>query len=368
MRIFLVFVRKEFFHIFRDRRTLLILFGMPVIQILLFGFAITNEIRNARIAIMDNSRDEYTLKLSNKLLSSGYFQEVLNASSLHEISSSFRKGRIDMAIVFSPQFDYQLHHEGKASIQLIADASDPNTASTLINYATSIINNDASSHKPGIAPNMQIGIREKMLYNPDLKSVYMFIPGLMTLILMLVSAMMTSLTIAREKELGTMEILLASPLRPVMIIMGKGIPYLLLSAINATMILLMGMFVFGVPLVGNVFLLGAECTLFIITALSLGILISSVSSSQQTAMMLSMVGLLMPTVMLSGYIFPLDSMPVFLQVIANLIPAKWFIIIIKNIMLKGAGFQDVWKQTLILVAMTSAFIVLSIKNFKIRLN
>lgn len=368
MRTFGVFVKKEFIHIFRDRRTLLILFGMPVIQIILFGYAITNEIRNAGVAILDNSRDERTLELTDKLLSSGYFKKVMDASSTSDVLAAFKRGRIKMAIVFQPRFDYHYIHDGKATIQLLTDASDPNTASTLTNYASSIIGDYGRPVQPGSAAPLQINTRLQMLYNPDLKSVYMFIPGLMTLILMLVSAMMTSITIAREKELGTMEILMASPLRPAVIILGKVVPYLVLSFVNAAMILVMGIFVFGVPVAGSLWLLTAECTLFIITSLSLGILISSVTSTQQTAMMISMVGLLLPTVMLSGYIFPLDSMPRFLQLIANLIPAKWFIIILKNIMLKGDGLGYIWQQTLILAAMTLLFIGISIKNFKIRLN
>jgi len=206
-----------------------------------------------------------------------------------------------------------------------------------------------------------------MVYNPELKSVFMFVPGVMTIILMLVSAMMTSISITREKELGTMEVLLVSPLKPILVIVGKVVPYIFLSVINATVIILLGIFVFKMPIEGSLFLLGLESVLFIITSLSLGILISTVAASQQTAMMISLMALMLPTILLSGFIFPITSMPMVLQVISNAIPAKWFIIILKGVMLKGVGLEFIWKETLILLGMTLFFIVLSVKKYKIRL-
>jgi ABC-2 type transport system permease protein len=200
-----------------------------------------------------------------------------------------------------------------------------------------------------------------------MKSVFTFVPGVMTIILMLVSAMMTSISITREKELGTMEILLVSPIKPFQVIIGKVFPYIFLSIINATVILLLGFFVFKMPIEGSLFLLTFESILFIISALSLGILISTVSNSQQTAMMISLFGLMLPVIILSGFIFPISSMPLPMQVISNIIPAKWFIIIIKAIMLKGATLNIIWKETAILIAMTIVFILLSIKKYKIRL-
>ena len=200
-----------------------------------------------------------------------------------------------------------------------------------------------------------------------MKSVFTFVPGVMTVILMLVSAMMTSISITREKELGTMEILLVSPLKPFQVIIGKVFPYIFLSVINAAVILLLGYFVFKMPIEGSLFLLAVESVLFIICALALGILISTLSDSQQTAMMISLFGLMLPVILLSGFIFPISSMPLPLQAISNIIPAKWFIIIIKAIMLKGASFSVIWKEIFILVAMTLFYIVVSIKKYKIRL-
>jgi ABC-2 type transport system permease protein len=195
----------------------------------------------------------------------------------------------------------------------------------------------------------------------------MFVPGVMTIILMLVSAMMTSISITKEKELGTMEILLVSPLNPIQVIVGKVVPYILLSIINAAVIILLSIFVFKMPVQGSLFLLGAESTLFIVNALSLGLLISTISSTQQTAMMISLMGLMLPVILLSGFIFPISSMPLPLQLISNIIPAKWFIMILKGIMLKGVGLAYVWKETLILIGMTIFFIALSVKKYKIRL-
>jgi ABC-2 type transport system permease protein len=206
-----------------------------------------------------------------------------------------------------------------------------------------------------------------MMFNPSLKSVYLFVPGLMALILMLVSALMTSISIAREKENGTMEILLVSSLRPFQIIIGKVVPYMLLAFINSLTVLALAFLVFGVPCRGSVVLLVLESLLFIMTALSLGILISTVTSSQQAAMMISLGGLLLPTILLSGFIFPVASMPLPLQVISNIIPARWYLVIVRAIMLKGADFSTLWQETLVLLFMTCMFVTLSIRKFSVRL-
>ncbi|HVI45612.1 MAG TPA: ABC transporter permease [Chitinophaga sp.] len=368
MRQFFVFVRKEFYHIFRDRRTLLILFGMPVVQIILFGFAITNEIKGARIAVLDQSRDYYSTRLTGRLTASGYFAVDQYLQNNHELEAAFRAGQIKMAIVIPGNFGENFFHHRSAPVQLLADAGDPNTATTLLNYATAIIGNYQQELNDQMKLPLRINATVTMLYNPAQKSVFMFVPGVMTLILLLVSAMMTSITITREKELGTMEILLVSPLPPFMIIFGKVMPYILLAFINALVILAMGTGIFGMPVKGSLVLLLAECVLFVLTALSLGILISTVTSTQQTAMMASMMGLMMPTVLLSGFIFPVESMPRPLALLTNIMPAKWFIIILKDIMLKGAGLKDVWLPTLVLAGMTLFFLGISIRNFKIRLS
>lgn len=368
MREFLVFVRKECYHIFRDRRTLLILFGMPVVLIVLFGFAITNEIRNVKIAVLDQSGDMYSKQLVHRITASGYFSIDRYLASDKDIEPAFRAGEVKMVIVFPAGFGHDFYHQRKAPLQLLTDASDPNTGTTLINYANAIILQYQQEMTGEIKLPLTIKPEVRMVYNPSLKSVFLFVPGVMTLILMLVSAMMTSITITREKELGTMEILLVSPLRPLTIIAGKVIPYIALSFIIAISILAMGFWIFGMPIKGSLLLLMGECLLFCLAALSLGILISSITNSQQTAMMISMMGLLLPTILLSGFVFPLESMPKPLQWFANIVPAKWFIIILKDIMLKGAGLRQVWLPTLILGGMTLFFLVISVRKFKIRLS
>lgn len=368
MRQFFVFARKEFYHIFRDKRTLLILFGMPVVQIVLFGFAITNEIKNAEIAVLDQSRDYYSTRLVQQLEAGSYFKIDQELQSRKAVEAAFREGRIKMVVVIPPKFGESFFHLHKAQVQLLADAGDPNTATTLINYARAIIGNyQQELNGPQTMP-LIINTTVRMQYNPALKSVFLFVPGVMTLILLLVSAMMTSITIAREKELGTMEILLVSPLPPAMIIIGKVVPYIVLSFINALVILGMGIWLFGMPIKGSIVLLLLECALFVLTSLGLGILISTVTDKQQTAMMASMMGLLMPTVLLSGFIFPIESMPLPLRLLSNVMPAKWFIIILKDIMLKGSGLREVWPQSLVLCGMTLLFVVISIRKFKIRLS
>jgi len=365
MTTFLAFIKKEFKHIFRDRRTLLILFGMPVIQVLLFGFAITTEIKDGKMAVLDLAKNTVSQQYISKITSSGYFILQENLENYGQIEKSFRKGTIKIALVIPAGFARDLGTKKSSVVQVIADASDPNMANMLTGYLSGITNSFAIEN--GLIQKIPITIKSKMLYNPENKSVFMFVPGVMTIILMLVSAMMTSITVAREKEIGTMEILLVSPLKPGIIIIGKVLPYLVLSFFNAFTILTLGFLVFGMPMEGSRILLFLEILLFIISSLSLGILISTAAQTQQTAMMISLMGLMLPTILLSGFIFPIESMPEILQILSNVIPAKWFIIIIKSIMLKGVGIEVIWKETVILIGTSLFFIVMSIKKFKTRL-
>jgi ABC-2 type transport system permease protein len=340
---------------------------MPIAQILLFGFAITNEINNVDIAILDHSKDATTKEIINKIAASKYFSINQFIEKESDIEVVFKKGKVKAVLNFEKNFSKSLIKENNANIQVITDATDPNTANTISNYVNAILQSYLKEQNKSVAQVYQIVPQTHMVYNPELKSVYMFVPGVMTIILMLVSAMMTSISITKEKELGTMEILLVSPLKPIQVIIGKVFPYIFLSIINASVIIVLSIFIFKMPVQGSLFLLGMESVLFIITALSLGILISTISATQQTAMMISLMGLMLPVILLSGFIFPITSMPLPLQVISNIIPAKWFIIIIKAIMLKGVGLQYVWKETLILFGMTVFFIGLSVKKYKIRL-
>ncbi len=367
MKRFIGFIKKEFYHIFRDKRSLFILFGMPIAQILLFGFAVTNEINNVKVAIYDKANDVESLKLIQNISASQYFEIDKMIYDSSEIESIFKQGQVKAVLVFESDFAQKLTKENIANIQIITDATEPNTATTIINYIGAILQKYQAGLNKTIQMPYQIKAETRMLYNPELKSVFMFVPGVMTIILMLVSAMMTSISITREKEIGTMEILLVSPLKPSQVILGKVFPYIFLSIINAVVILLLGFFIFGMPMQGGFLLLGLESILFIVSALALGILISTISETQQTAMMISLMGLLLPVILLSGFIFPIASMPKALQIFSNIIPATWYIIILKGIMLKGVGIAILWKETLILFGMTLFFIVLSIKKYKIRL-
>lgn len=367
MKRFRGFITKEFRHIFRDPRTLVILFGLPVVMIVLFGYVVSNDLENIRLAVLDQSGDPVSREITDKIVSSGYFVHAADLRNEKQIGEVFRSQEAKLVLVFAPDFEKKIINEGLASLRLVVDAADANSAVLAVNYAQAIITGYFRERGGDIQLPWQIDVRSRMLYNPELRGVYMFVPGLMALILMLISALMTSVTIAREKEFGTMEPLLASPLKPREIILGKVTPYVLLSFVNAVTIIVLGVLIFRVPVVGSVILLLLECLLYITLALSLGVFISTVAKSQQTAMIISMVGLMLPTIMLSGFIFPIENMPLILQWVSAIMPARWFIVIIKDIMLKGTGMLFVWKETLVLLGMTLFFIFMAVKRFKTRL-
>lgn len=367
MRQFFTFVRKECYHVLRDRRTLLILFGMPLAQILIFGFALTNEVKNARIVIVDHARDNASRHIIAQIAASNYFELGEDVMDRDRMEMAFREGTVKLAVVFPANFHNDLVHQNHAQIQVIADASDPNYATTLTNYVSSIIRDYQTELSENAALPYRITPQIRMLYNPQLKGAPNFVPGVMALVLMLVSVMMTAIAIVREKETGTMEVLLVSPFRPVWVILSKAVPYLFLSLINVLSIVLMSVFVLRLPVAGSWLLLFAESTLFIITCLTLGIFISIKTKTQQVAMLVSLMGMMLPTVMFSGFMFPIENMPVPLQVISNIVPAKWFYIIVKSIMIKGMGFAEIWKETLVLCGITLFFFIVSLKSFKIRL-
>jgi ABC-2 type transport system permease protein len=344
-----------------------ILLGMPVVQIVIFGFALTNEVKNSRIAILDNSKDAATASLTAQLDASRYFDLEKNLVSYQQVEEEFRKGRIKLAVVFPRHFGEDLQHFNKTQVQLIADASDPNTANQLTNYATAIIMDYQNRITNGRKLPYSINTEIRMLYNPQLKGAFNFVPGVMAMVLLLVCTMMTAITIVKEKELGTMEVILVSPMRPQLVVIAKAIPYLLLSTINIASILLLSVFVLEVPINGSLMLLLFESILFILVSLSLGLLISSRAESQQTAMFISLIGLFMPTIMLSGFMFPVENMPLPLRIVSNIVPAKWYYIIVKSVMIKGLGLSGIWKETLILGGMMLFFLTMAIKRFKIRL-
>lgn len=368
MKRFLGFVTKEFIHIFRDRLTMIILFGIPTILVLLFGFVISAELKNVRVAFLDLSGDEMTQKITDKICSSGFFDKSDHLAGYHEMEETLRGNKAKAVIIFEEDFSNKLLREGKATISIITDGSEPNIATQTTNFITAIVG-DFNRELAGnaIPKTLLVSPEVRMFYNPALKSQFMFVPGVITMIMILICALMTSITITREKEFGTMEALLASPLKPAHIIIGKVVPYFFISLIDAILILILSWLVFGLAVKGNLLLLMAELMLYILMSLSLGILVSSIAKTMQQAIFITLVGGMLPTVLLSGFIVPIESMPEIYQWISAILPPRYFIVIIKNIMIKGTGLAFVWKETLILMSFTIFFIVISLRSFKTRL-
>ncbi|MCL2502751.1 MAG: ABC transporter permease [Bacteroidales bacterium] len=365
---FSAFIKKEFRHIFRDRRSMLILLGMPIIQIILFGFAITTEVKNAQVAVFDPSNDIATQRIIHRLHASEYFHIAYYPNHPEDINQLFQEGKIQLAILFNDHFDQRLKHTGDAAVQLLADATDPNQASIMVGYASNILAAFQQEWMQECRIPLQIIPEIRMLYNPQMKGAYNFVPGVMGLILMLICAMMTSIAIVREKETGTMEVLLASPIKPGYVIFSKVIPYFSLSVVNLITILLLSVFVLGVPVSGSLFWLVIVSFLFITVALSLGILISTIVRTQVAAMLISGMALMMPVMLLSGMIFPVENMPLILQGLSHIVPAKWFILAVKKLMIEGLALRFVLKEFAILALMALLLITVSLKKFKVRLS
>ena len=360
------FVRKEFFHILRDKWTMLILLGMPVMQMILFGFAITTEVKNIKVAALVPVHDEMTRRLVEKIDASEYFIVKKMLTSPDEIDRAFQDGTADFVIVFSPHFENSIYSSEGSQIQLITDGTDTNTATAVAMFASNIIRDFFAEHFPEMAARgIQPAIR--MLYNPQMKSAYTFVPGVMGLIMILICAMMTSISIVREKETGTMEVLLVSPVKPIYIIVSKMVPYFVLSCVSFAIILVLSVFLLGVPLVGSLPTLCLLSLLYILVSLSLGLLISTIAETQISAMLFSGMVLMMPVIFLSGMIFTVESMPALLQWISNIVPAKWYITAVKKLMIEGLSFTYVVKEFIILFAMAVLLITVSLKKFKYRL-
>jgi ABC-2 type transport system permease protein len=369
VRQFLSFIKKEFHHIVRDRWTMIILLAMPILMLTLFGYAITTEVRNTNVAVYDPSGDSTTRGIVDELEASPYFKVARFLSGPDQIDDAFKGGSLGLVVVFGGNFEENLRRTGEAQVLLVADGSDPNTATTLTAYATSIISSylrQASAGGPDAA-GLRIVPRVKLLYNPQMKGAYNFVPGVMGMVLMLICAMMTSISIAREKEKGTMEVLLVSPMRPALIILAKAVPYFALSLINLATILLLSVFALGVPIAGSLLWLVVVSLLFIFLSLALGLLISSVVSTQAAALLISGMALMMPIMLLSGMMFPVENMPLLLRLVSDAIPARWYILAVKKLMIKGLGFASITKELAILGGMTLLILAVSLKKFKVRL-
>lgn len=369
-RQFLAFVKKEFLYIFRDTWTMIILLLLPVLMIILFGFGISTEIKNTRVAVLDPSRDAATRQIINDISASEYFIIDRYISDISEVEHIMIKGDIGLVLVFSNNFIENMNRGG-ASVQLITDGSDPNTASSLANFATAIILGSQAVSNSGQmqtdAPLPRINCELKLLYNPTMKGAYNTVPGVLGLVLMLICTMMTSIAIAREKETGSMEVLLVSPVKPITIILSKTVPYFALSLISFTTVLSLSFFVLKVPVVGSLALLIGLSMIFIFLCLSLGVLISIVAPSQIAAMLVSAVVMMLPTMLLSGLIFPIDNMPIILQAAAQILPVKWYIEAVRNVMIKGAGAAAIARELTVLSAMALFFLIVSVKKFNKRI-
>jgi ABC-2 type transport system permease protein len=345
----------------------MILLLMPVIQIVLFGFALSQEVKDTKVIVLANTSDDATRRIIDRVDASEYFDVTVVADNSHDIDAAFRDGKAKLAMVFEDHFSENLKHTGKANIQLIADATDPNAATSFMFYASNIITNYQQDLSPEQTNNGMITPEVKMLYNPQMKSAFNFVPGVLGMIMILICAMMTSIAIVREKEMGTMEILLVSPMKPIYTILSKIAPYFVLSVINFATIMLLSVFVLKVPIAGSFISLLTVSLLYIFVALSLGLLISTLTNSQLAAMMISGMGLMIPVMLLSGMIFPIENMPGFLRFISNFVPARWYIDAVKTIMIKGLGIGDVLKDVGVLVFMGTVLVTISLKKFKVRL-
>ena len=368
MKKLISFIRKEFYHILRDPLTLLIMFVLPIILMSILSYAVSNEIKSIPFVLLDQSQSTSSKKLIEKLDANAYFDLKGNLNTAEEVENSFKKGLCSMAIIIPSDFGSEPIHSGISNIQVMVDASDPNQASTMVNYIQAefmAFQQEQAKNAGGLRSTINTTV--KMLHNPQMLSTYNIVPGLQGMVLLLICTLMTSIAVVKEKELGTMEILLVSPLRPHVIIFAKAIPYLVISIADVLMILLLSNTVLMVPINGSILLILSLALIYTFTALALGMLISIVTKTQQAAMIAAGVGLMLPSLLLSGLIFPIEGMPVLLRKVSYIIPARWFIEALRDIMIKGLGFAAIWKQFIILFGMCCVLMTVSIKKFKNRL-
>lgn len=358
------FVIKETKHIMRDRRTMLILFGMPVVMMLIFGFAITTDIKDVKVAIVTSSMDSRTQQVVHSLDASGNFIVTHTVGTTKEAKQLLSDNKVNMAIVFSPDFGNN-RYSGQAGVQFIADYTDPNIAEQQVSYAQQIVMDELTREMYG---ESRPAVNTQLLYNPQMKSAYNFVPGTMGMLMMLICAMMTSVSIVREKERGTMEVLLVSPVKPLYIMIAKAVPYFVLSILILISILLISKFILAVPIAGNVALIFGVSLLYILLSLALGLLISVVANTQVVALLMSGMLLMMPSTMLSGMIYPIESMPAILRYLSAIIPARWYVSAMKKLMIMGVDVQMVYKELAVLTAMAVVLLAVALKKFKIRLS
>ena len=368
MNQFKAFILKEIYHILRDRKTLLVLLGMPIAQIVLFGFALSNEVKNTSIYFLNQSSEPLAQQLIAKVDQNKYFDVKGYIQDAAEAEVLLRSGKAKVVAIIPSDFAYALAHENETTIQLLTDGADPNTANIINTYFTLITQQFRNEHFGKINLPYQINTNVRMLYNPQLKGEYTFVPGVIAMVLMIICVLMTSVSIVKEKELGNMEMLLVSPTNPLIVIISKAVPYFVISLIIVTIILIMSVTLLHIPIRGSLWLLYFVSSIFILAALSLGLVISTITNSQQVAMLISLMGMMLPTIMFGGFMFPIENMPLPMQIISNIIPAKWFYYAINGIMINGLGISSLYKEILILLGFCVLFITISFKKFNIRLS
>lgn len=363
MRGFLKFVKKETLHILRDSRTMLIALLMPVVQILLFGFAISTEVNNVNVAVVVPKWSEEIRNAVEKLSANPYIT-YKGAIGEHDVDRYLRSGEADAIVFFAHDYDniiqqWKSQATGQPAMQFIMDASNTNVAQAGAGYLSNIL---------GGALQESTSLEEThMLFNPQMKSAFNFVPGIMGMIFILICAMLTSVSIVREKETGTMDVLLVSPARPLQIILAKMVPFFVLSCINLTTILLLAHYVLGIPMTGNLGSIIMISLVYLALSLALGLLVSTIASSQIVALLISAAVMLMPIVMLSGMMFPIENMPAVIKPISAIVPARWYIDAMRKLMIQGAPLGMILKDFVILIIMTIGLIAIALKNFKDKL-
>jgi ABC-2 type transport system permease protein len=358
---------KEMRHILRDSRSLTIAILMPILMTFLYGYAINLDIKNIKLAILDLDKTQASRELARKFYNSGYFVEPPSAPHISDPEKTLRSGDANIILTIRPGFASALTYLRHYELGLLTDGADANTAAASYNYTGIILKQFLEEKLPPGAEPPGVVISQQVLYNPDLKSSHFFVPGLIASILMMISALLTSITIAREKETGTMEQLLTSPVTAVQIIVGKVIPYIGLALLDGVLIILFAMFHFGVPFVGSVWLLFLFGVIYIIAALSIGILISTLVHTQQVAMMAAQLTTMLPSVMLSGFIFEIKNMPKVLQWVSYFVPARYFLLIIRGIMLKGSSLSVLWIEAIFLIILTLILLTVAAKKFELKI-
>ena len=365
LSILMAFIHKEFLHVFRDKRTLLIMFGLPIAQLLIFGYALTNEVKNARLLIVNPSSDVANEQLIQKIDASSYFTVTHVEKNSQNLEKYFKNGEAQSALIFPENFLSSTVEPSE--IQIITDATDPNFAKTVINYLTAIVMDFIQQPSAGQQPMMTIKSEVRMLYNPSLNGSMNFVPGVIAMIMMIVCTTLASVAVVREKETGTMEVLLVSPVRPIYVLISKVVPYFVLSVSIFVVVMLISNLMLDVPIRGNILLISLISVVYILTCLAFGLMISNVTASQSEAMLISIVAIMLPILIFTGFLFPLENMPLIFQWIANILPARWYFLIIQSVMLKGLGIADVWMELCILLGMMVVLLAISLRKFNIRL-